>query len=105
MDWIVIVDDDQENRARAASILRKENIKVTELLSGEELLNYLEGMTPFPDLILLDVKMPSLDGLSAARIIHEENLAGAIVMLTACSERDFTHSRSQTAGSPRVMSL
>lgn len=42
-----------------------------------------------PDLILLDVKMPFLDGLSAARIIHEEDLAGAIVMLTAYSERDF----------------
>ena len=42
-----------------------------------------------PDLILMDVKMPFLDGLSAARMIHEEGLAGAIIMLTAYSERDF----------------
>ena len=42
-----------------------------------------------PDLILMDVKMPFLDGLSAARLIHEEGLAGAIIMLTAYSERDF----------------
>lgn len=42
-----------------------------------------------PDLILLDIKMPFLDGLSAARIIYEENLAGAIIVLTAYSERDF----------------
>lgn len=42
-----------------------------------------------PDLILMDVKMPFLDGLSAARMIHEEGLAGAIIMLSAYSERDF----------------
>ena len=42
-----------------------------------------------PDLILMDVKMPFLDGLSAARIIYEENLADTIIMLTAYSERDF----------------
>lgn len=50
-----------------------------------------------PDLILMDVKMPFLDGLSAARMIHEEGLAGAIIMLTAYSERDFI-SRAKSYG-------
>lgn len=50
-----------------------------------------------PDLILMDVKMPFLDGLSAARMIHEEGLAGAIIMLTAYSERDFI-SRAKGCG-------
>lgn len=40
-----------------------------------------------PDLALMDVKMPLLDGLSAAKIIHEENLASAVVLLTAYSDR------------------
>ena len=40
-----------------------------------------------PDLILMDVKMPFLDGLSAARIIYEESLAEAVILLTAYSER------------------
>ncbi len=42
-----------------------------------------------PDLALLDIKIPFLDGLAAAKIINEENLAGAIMMLTAYSEREF----------------
>ena len=42
-----------------------------------------------PNLVLLDIKMPLLDGLSAAKIIHEENLAETIMMMTAYSERGF----------------
>ena len=42
-----------------------------------------------PNLVLLDIKMPLLDGLSAAKIIHEEGLAETIMMMTAYSEREF----------------
>ena len=42
-----------------------------------------------PDLVLLDIKMPFLDGLAAAKIIYEEELADTIIMLTAYSEREF----------------
>ena len=42
-----------------------------------------------PNLVLLDIKMPLLDGLSAAKIIHEEKLAETIMMMTAYSEREF----------------
>ena len=42
-----------------------------------------------PNLVLLDIKMPLLDGLSAAKIIHQEDLAETIMMMTAYSEREF----------------
>ena len=42
-----------------------------------------------PDLVLMDIKMPLLDGLSAAKIVYEENLADTVMMLTAYSEREF----------------
>ena len=62
MDWIIIVDDDSEIRALAASILTREGVRVTGLSSGLELLGYIEGMSLFPDLILLDIEMPGIDG-------------------------------------------
>lgn len=37
----------------------------------------------------MDIKMPLLDGLSAARIMNEENFGVAVVLLTAYSEREF----------------
>ena len=48
-----------------------------------------------PDLVLLDIKMPLLDGLSAARVIHEEALAGTIMMMTAYNEREFIEQAKQ----------
>ncbi|OAA84934.1 ANTAR domain-containing response regulator [Clostridium ljungdahlii] len=42
-----------------------------------------------PDLVIMDIKMPNLDGIQAAQIITNENLADAIVMLTAYSGKEF----------------
>ena len=42
-----------------------------------------------PDLVLMDIKMPLLDGLAAAKIIRSENLAETVMMMIAYSEREF----------------
>ena len=42
-----------------------------------------------PDLVLMDINMPLLDGLAAAKIIRSENLAETVMMMTAYSEREF----------------
>lgn len=44
-----------------------------------------------PDLALLDIRMPYLDGLSAAKIIFDEDLADAIVLLTAYTDMEFVN--------------
>ena len=72
MSWVVVVDDDQENRARVSSILGKEGLKVTGLGGGEELLNYIEGMIPLPDLILLDLIMPGLNGFDTLKLLRKK---------------------------------
>ena len=44
-----------------------------------------------PDLAIFDIKMPGLDGISAARVVIDEELCGVIV-LTAFSQRDLIES-------------
>jgi len=48
-----------------------------------------------PDLVLMDIKMPIFDGLSAATTIIQENLAGCVVLLTAFGDKDFIDKAKQ----------
>lgn len=59
---VLVVDDDMINLQVAGKILSNGGIHVTALKSGEALLEYLDGDNKMPDLILLDVKMPGLNG-------------------------------------------
>lgn len=59
-DWIVVVDDDEMSLRMAGHILSKHNKRVTALKSGKALLGYIKENKP--DLILLDINMPEMDG-------------------------------------------
>lgn len=62
---IAVVDDDEVNLKMAENILSKERIQVSAMKSGEALLEYLESSKP--DLILLDIHMPKMDGFETMR--------------------------------------
>lgn len=70
MDWIVVVDDDVTNLKMAGHILSKNRMRVTALKSGMALVDYLKTNTP--DLILLDIKMPGLDGFETLEILKAQ---------------------------------
>ena len=59
--WIIVVDDDVTNLKMAGQILSKHNMRVTAVKSGKALLEYVEEHG-FPELILLDINMPEMDG-------------------------------------------
>ena len=85
--WIIIVDDDVTNLKAAGQILSRNNMRVTALKSGKSLLEYVREKGA-PDLILLDINMPGMDGfetLSAYRALEEELSISAttVVFLTA----------------------
>ena len=85
--WIIIVDDDVTNLKVAGQILSKNNMRVTALKSGKSLLDYVRS-NGAPDLILLDINMPGMDGfetLSSYRKLEEELAVPEtpIVFLTA----------------------
>jgi len=68
--WITVVDDDATNLQVAGRILSRNNMRVTALRSGKALLEYLKEHG-FPDLILLDIKMPEMDGFETLKHIRE----------------------------------
>ena len=87
--WVAIVDDDEMNRKLADRILSKNDIVVTKLASGEELINFLSDHRP--DLILLDVNMPGMDGFETLDILRSKETEIAdipVVFLTAENDID-----------------
>ena len=57
---IVVVDDDPVSLNHAKMLLSEENMHVTCVSSGKQLMKFIENNTP--DLILLDIMMPEIDG-------------------------------------------
>lgn len=85
---IVIADDEPITRMDVAEMLEEAGYDVVGKASdGFDAVEMCKKTKP--DLVILDVKMPLLDGLMAAKIISEENLAGGIVLLTAYSGQEF----------------
>ncbi|NCG25569.1 MAG: response regulator [Actinobacteria bacterium] len=83
---VVVAEDEAIIRLDLVEILREEGYEVVaDCGRGDEVVQLVEQHDP--DLVLLDIKMPGMDGLSAARAINEQ-FDAAIVMLTAFSQRE-----------------
>lgn len=83
-EWILVVDDDANNLKAASHILVKNGMRASCVRSGEDALRFLDGGRR-PDLILLDIHMPEMDGFETLRRIRADAQTAAIpvVFLTA----------------------
>ena len=84
---IIVVDDDSTNLRMAEHILSKNDMDVTALGSGQALLDHIGRNDP-PDLILLDINMPEMDGFQTLEELRiKENAEGLeetpVIFLTA----------------------
>jgi sigma-B regulation protein RsbU (phosphoserine phosphatase) len=85
---ILVVDDEPLNVRLLSMILKSEGYDVLQGYSGEEALEKVE--TESPDLILLDIMMPHIDGYEVCKRIRENESTKAIpiVMITALQGLD-----------------
>lgn len=92
---VVIAEDEALIRLDLAEMLAEEGyLVVGQAGDGERAVELVEQLRP--DLVVLDVKMPKLDGISAAARIAEQRIA-PVVILTAFSQRDLVE-RARDAG-------
>ncbi|MEW6421956.1 MAG: response regulator [Deinococcota bacterium] len=100
---ILLVDDNPNDVELALNAFQEEhctNCDVVVANSGPEALTMLRGLPPLPDLILLDLKMPQMDGLAVLDAIRSEASTRDIpvVMLSTSDEvRDIRESYAHGA--------
>ena len=81
---ILVVDDDQAIRLTIAELLESEGYSVATAINGADGLVVLDRVQPV--LVLLDMRMPVLDGWGFARALRERNIHVPIVVLTAAQD-------------------
>ena len=92
---VVIAEDEALIRLDLAEMLEEEGYEVVAAVGdGQSAVERAEEHRP--DLVVLDVKMPRLDGIAAAQRIAEQRIA-PVVILTAFSQRDLVE-RARDAG-------
>lgn len=99
MPQIVVVDDDPMILKRAWNILNEAGMKAAVLKSGEQLFDYLES-NPAPDLLLLDIYLPGMDGFEVLTKLRSSEVKGKetpVIFLTA-TEDDETETKGLALG-------
>jgi two-component system, response regulator PdtaR len=90
---VVIAEDEALIRLDLREMLEEEGYVVSgEAADGETAVQLAEQLRP--DLVIMDVKMPGLDGISAAERITSSQLA-PVIILTAFSQRDLVQRASE----------
>ncbi len=97
-DWVIVVDDDMANLKMAGSFLSEAGFRVTALKSGKALLSYVEK-NGYPDLVLLDINMPEMDGFETLQRFRQQNPKEEVpVLFLTADENEELESKGLSLG-------
>ena len=85
MTKILLIEDDPAILLGLEELFQSENYNVLSTYDGKEGFNL--ALAQIPDIIILDINLPSLSGLDICRQLRENNFKNPIIMLTARSEQ------------------
>lgn len=82
---VLIVDDEENARISLSYLLCQEGYDVETASDGEEALEILRG-NPQTSLVISDINMPGMNGMSLLREVNRQHPETAIIMVTAYGE-------------------
>ncbi|WP_395064028.1 response regulator [Flavobacterium sp.] len=88
---ILLADDEELFRKGIYFLLqREENIEIVfEASNGSDVIEYLQQKENLPDIILMDLKMPEINGVEATKTIHKDFPEIKIIALTSYNTKSF----------------
>ncbi|HYE15598.1 MAG TPA: response regulator [Pyrinomonadaceae bacterium] len=94
---VLVVEDFEDNRFMMRRLLEMSGYEVVEAVNGRQAIEMAESLRP--DIILMDLSLPMLDGLTATRQIRQREGLGKvpIVAVSAHDSADF-HAEALAAG-------
>jgi len=82
---VLVVDDAMFMRSKASKLLSQEGYEVVEASNGAEAVEAYKAEKP--DLVLMDITMPVMDGIEAVKNIKAYDSEAKVVMVTALGQR------------------
>jgi DNA-binding response OmpR family regulator len=102
MPTILVVDDEPTIRELVRFTLEDERVAIVEASDGLDALE--QARAARPDLILLDVQMPRLDGIEACRRLRDDvTQAGARIVLLTAAGQEADRARGLAAGADEYL--
>jgi len=99
---VLIVEDFDDTRSMLKMMLEMSGYHVIEAINGQEAVDRARAATP--DLILMDIGLPVLDGLSATRLIRQvEDLNRVPIVAVTANAADDLPAQVQAAGCDEYM--
>ena len=84
MPKLLIVDDEKDVREFARNFFRKRGVNVFVAGNGEEALPLVAGERP--DLVLLDIRMPGMNGMDVLRKLRGQNDQTSVIMVSGIED-------------------